>query len=149
MLNMGGMEIVVIVVVALLVLGPDKLPGLMRTIGKATKELRRASTEFQRSINTDIEDENTSKPLVSPPQDVMPDTLPPDPTAQTVAQASVTLPAEPASIDNKTETERGEKSTLRRAPSAPSRNRTMAAKPLLRKKSALRQDFGTSNTEES
>ena len=54
MFNLGGMEILVILVVALLVLGPDKLPSVMRTIGKAVGELRRASTEFQRTMNTEI-----------------------------------------------------------------------------------------------
>ncbi len=53
MLNLGGMEILVILVVALLVLGPDKLPNVMRTIGKAMGELRRVSTEFQRTIHTE------------------------------------------------------------------------------------------------
>ena len=54
MFNLGGMEIVVILIVALLVLGPDKLPGVMRTLGKALGELRKTSAEFQRTMSTEI-----------------------------------------------------------------------------------------------
>ena len=48
------MEVLVILVVALIVLGPEKLPGVMRSAGKALGELRRASTEFQRTMNTEL-----------------------------------------------------------------------------------------------
>ena len=65
------MEIVVILVVALLVLGPDKLPNVMRTIGKAVGELRRASTEFQRTIHTEIgqRDVPLSHPTFAPEEE--------------------------------------------------------------------------------
>ncbi|SBV95346.1 Twin arginine-targeting protein translocase TatB [uncultured delta proteobacterium] len=71
MFNLGGMEIVVILVVALLVLGPDKLPNFMRTIGKAVGELRRASTEFQRTIHTEIaqHDASLSRTSLTPEQE--------------------------------------------------------------------------------
>ena len=59
MFNLGVPEILVILVVALLVLGPEKLPNFMRTIGKAVGELRRASTEFQRTIS--IEEAESEK----------------------------------------------------------------------------------------
>ena len=54
MFNLGGMEILVILVVALLVLGPEKLPNAMRTLGKIFGEFRRTSTEFTRAIQIDI-----------------------------------------------------------------------------------------------
>jgi sec-independent protein translocase protein TatB len=62
MFNLGGMEILVILAVALLVLGPDKLPNFMRTIGKAVGELRRASTEFQRTIHAGIAEDAAPSP---------------------------------------------------------------------------------------
>lgn len=61
MLNLGGMEILVILVVALLVLGPEKLPSVMRSVGKAVGELRRASTEFQRTMNAELAITETKK----------------------------------------------------------------------------------------
>ena len=54
MFGIGGLELLVILVVALLVLGPKKLPELARTLGKAMGEFRRVSTEFQRTLNTEI-----------------------------------------------------------------------------------------------
>ena len=68
MFNLGGMEILVIVVVALLVLGPEKLPKVMRTIGKMVGDLRRASTEFQRSVSLKIDsDDDTPAPTLTKP----------------------------------------------------------------------------------
>jgi sec-independent protein translocase protein TatB len=42
-------------VVALIVLGPKNLPNIARTLGKAMGEFRRVSTDFQRTLNTEIE----------------------------------------------------------------------------------------------
>lgn len=65
MFNIGGMEILVIMVVALLVLGPEKLPGVMRTVGKALGELRKATTDFQRTMNAEITAGEKDTPLYS------------------------------------------------------------------------------------
>jgi sec-independent protein translocase protein TatB len=51
MFGIGGSELLIILIVALLVLGPEKLPGLARTLGKAMGELRRTSADFQRALN--------------------------------------------------------------------------------------------------
>lgn len=50
MFNVGGMELLVIAVVALVVLGPDKLPGAIRQVGQFTGELRRISRGFQTDL---------------------------------------------------------------------------------------------------
>jgi TatA/E family protein of Tat protein translocase len=50
MLGLGTTEILVILVVALLVLGPSKLPELAKSLGKGLRELRRASDDFQREM---------------------------------------------------------------------------------------------------
>ncbi len=54
MFGIGTTEILVILVVALVVIGPESLPKMARTIGKAMGEFRRVSTEFQRTLNTEI-----------------------------------------------------------------------------------------------
>ncbi len=61
MFGIGGTELLVILLVALLVLGPKKLPELARTLGKALGEFRRVSTEFQRNLNTEIAVEDSRK----------------------------------------------------------------------------------------
>ena len=50
MFNVGGMELVVIGVIALVVLGPDKLPGALRQLGTFMGELRRISRGFQTDL---------------------------------------------------------------------------------------------------
>ncbi len=47
MFNVGGPEIVVVILVALLVLGPEQLPKAMRTFGNAMAEIRKVSGGFQ------------------------------------------------------------------------------------------------------
>lgn len=50
MFNIGGMELLVIGLVALVVLGPDKLPGAVRQVGHVVGELRRLSQGFQTDL---------------------------------------------------------------------------------------------------
>ena len=47
MFNVGGPEILVIVIVALVVLGPEQLPKAMRTFGNVMGEIRKVSSGFQ------------------------------------------------------------------------------------------------------
>lgn len=56
MFNVGGMELVVIALVALLVLGPDKLPGAIRQFGTVVGELRRMSSGFQTDLRGALAD---------------------------------------------------------------------------------------------
>lgn len=53
MFGMGSLEIFLILAVALIVLGPKKLPDLARSLGKALGEFRRATTDLKRSIDLD------------------------------------------------------------------------------------------------
>ncbi len=49
-------ELMVIFVIALLVLGPKRLPGLARSLGKGLAEFRRASTDMRREFLDVAED---------------------------------------------------------------------------------------------
>lgn len=51
MLNIGLPEIIVILIVALLVVGPDKLPDLARSLGKTLSELKQSVEELKESFN--------------------------------------------------------------------------------------------------
>ena len=67
MFGIGLPELMLIMVLALLVLGPERLPEMARLLGRAYAQLRRASEEFQQTIRQDLavlerqEDANRNK----------------------------------------------------------------------------------------
>ena len=56
MFNIGGGEVLVILVVALIVLGPAKLPEAARQMGRVMSQFRRMSTDFQREMQQAMND---------------------------------------------------------------------------------------------
>lgn len=56
MFNVGGGELLVILLVALVVLGPTKLPEAARQAGQVMKELRRISSGFQAELKSAMDD---------------------------------------------------------------------------------------------
>jgi Tat protein translocase TatB subunit len=54
MFGIGFPELVMILAVALIVLGPQRLPEVARMLGRAYAQLRRASEEFQSTIRQDL-----------------------------------------------------------------------------------------------
>ena len=75
MFGLGMPEILVILVVALVVLGPKRLPELARTLGKAMAEFRRQSSdimdEFQQQMRVEedaVRRAKTKPPSPPPPQ---------------------------------------------------------------------------------
>lgn len=53
MFGIGSTELLVILLVGLIVLGPKSLANVSRTIGKWVGEFRRVSTDFQRTLNAE------------------------------------------------------------------------------------------------
>ena len=49
--GMGGMEIMVIMIVALIIFGPGKLPEIGAQVGKAVRDFRRTTNELTREFN--------------------------------------------------------------------------------------------------
>jgi sec-independent protein translocase protein TatB len=53
MFNLGFGEMLVIAFVFIIVVGPDRLPELLRTLGKALRSIQKANQELQSSIGID------------------------------------------------------------------------------------------------
>jgi Tat protein translocase TatB subunit len=71
-LNVGTPEMLVILVVALLVLGPNKLPEVARQVGKAMGEVRRLGAGFQAEMRDAMQEPVKMDP-VEPPTDDAPE----------------------------------------------------------------------------
>ena len=65
--SLGPAEILVILIVALIVLGPKKLPEAGRQVGKAIAEVRKWSQGFQDEIKG-VMDPEVTRPSYSQPQ---------------------------------------------------------------------------------
>jgi len=62
MFNIGPAELIVILLVALLIVGPKRLPEVGKSVGKALREIRKQTDEvrssFEATINFDDDDED-------------------------------------------------------------------------------------------
>ena len=69
--SLGMPEILVILVIALIVFGPRKLPELGKTLGKSLAQFRRASEDFKRQWEDEvtIERQRLEAPPTPPPID--------------------------------------------------------------------------------
>lgn len=61
MFGIGVTEILLILIVALVIVGPEKLPELARTIAKGFNEFKRTSNDIKRTIDWDGEGESKVK----------------------------------------------------------------------------------------
>ena len=77
MFGIGPQELIVILIIGLLVLGPKRLPEIARSLGKGLTEFRRASNDLRQSLA--LEDEPTRKAPPARPPDQTALTSPDDP----------------------------------------------------------------------
>lgn len=66
MLNIGPQELLLVLIVALLVVGPQRLPELSRQIGKGLREFRKVQDDVKDLVKFDLRDEPAAKPAVRP-----------------------------------------------------------------------------------
>jgi TatA/E family protein of Tat protein translocase len=53
MFGIGMPEMILILAIALIVIGPKKLPDLAKSLGRAMREFKKATSEFKETINLD------------------------------------------------------------------------------------------------
>ena len=70
-LGMGPLELMLILVLALVVFGPGKLPEIAGQVGKAVRDFRRTTSElsgeFNRTLSLEVEERKSSTATVAPP----------------------------------------------------------------------------------
>lgn len=62
MLNIGPQELLLILVLALLVVGPKRLPELGRSLGRGLRELRKAQDEVRKTIQVNLDETSPTSP---------------------------------------------------------------------------------------
>jgi Tat protein translocase TatB subunit len=112
MFGIGMPELILIAVVALIVLGPKKLPDLAKSMGRAVREFRKATSELKETLQVDSEFSEVKKAFNDFHSDVnktiqpeakaeTPPAGPSQPAADTPAAVAPAAPppAEPSSDD--------------------------------------------------
>jgi sec-independent protein translocase protein TatA len=94
--SIGMPELIIILVIALIIFGPRKLPELGRSLGKSINEFKKASNELRSTLEDEIRVEEqrdrvaatapTPPPVATPP----PAATPPHAEAETVSRTPIT-----------------------------------------------------------
>ena len=85
----GPLELVIILVIALLILGPGRLPDVGSALGKSIREFRKASSDIGDSLKVE------TTPLPPTPQEAPPAPAAAAVPAATPAATTAEVPAEP------------------------------------------------------
>lgn len=105
MFGIGSTELLVILVVALIVIGPSKLPDIMRTLGKGMAEFRRMSTDVKSTLEAEVDRADREQRQAEAKKELYPETDKPAATeaaatdkaaAAKTATAEVAAEAKPA-----------------------------------------------------
>ena len=98
--SLGPAEILVVLVIALLVFGPDKMPDIAKQVGKGFREFRRVQQHLKselRDVVSEFDSPSTATvdqhavPML-PPKDTTPDGAAPAPEAATESTPEVAAP---------------------------------------------------------
>ncbi len=61
MFGIGGGELIIILLIAFIFIGPDKFPGLAKSFGKGLKSFKDTGTEIKKTIYEEMKDTNIDK----------------------------------------------------------------------------------------
>jgi len=97
MFDIGFPELVLVAIIGLLVLGPQRLPKVAAEIGKWVSRARRTATQLRRQLEREIELSDIQPPPPRPPPP------PPKPTAAPAAPPPAEPPSPEAPADESTD----------------------------------------------
>lgn len=66
MFNIGPQELILVLAVALIVVGPKRLPEMARLLGRGLNELRKVQDEVRDMVKFDLTDDQ-GEPFITPP----------------------------------------------------------------------------------
>ncbi len=92
--NVGPLELIIVLVIALLVVGPRRLPEMGNAVGKTIREFRKAST--------DITDAATIESDAKPAPTAAASAAPPSATAEPSSEATSTTPTSSPTASSET-----------------------------------------------
>ena len=90
--SIGPQEILIVLVIALVVLGPKKLPEMARSLGKGVKEFKEGINDDD-TVDVIADEEDDDEPVSSRVQELPPAELPPAEEPVAASSASSRLPA--------------------------------------------------------
>jgi TatA/E family protein of Tat protein translocase len=97
----GPLELVIILVIALLILGPGKLPDVGAALGKSIREFRKASSDVQEAVKVDTSPmAPASAPVVPAPAAPAPPAAPPAAAAPVEPVTAAPAASEPTTGQN-------------------------------------------------
>ena len=96
--NIGPLELIIILAIALLIVGPGKLPEMGSAIGRTIKEFRHASSDITDAAKADPQ----SAPPAQPQPNVLTAESTPNVTAATATDSASTATAAPAETQKTT-----------------------------------------------
>ena len=99
--NIGPGELILILIIALVVLGPGKLPDVAQSLGKSVREFRKAATDITEAGKIDVpppSEQATPPPaaLAVPAPEPMPAAVATPPAADPVVTPAATAEGDPA-----------------------------------------------------
>ena len=97
--NIGPVELIIILVIALIVIGPGRLPDVGAALGKSIREFRKASSDITDAARVDTSPLPPAAPAPAPTAPVAPPV-----TTQPAAPAAPVVPAAPVTPSGSDET---------------------------------------------
>ena len=80
--QVGPLEVLVVAVLALIILGPQKLPEVARTVGRFISEMRRMAGEVRSEFAAGFDDEPPAPEVDDEQDDAIEDAASPSPSAE-------------------------------------------------------------------